>query len=73
MVTSPSRKGRSGSPALPPEVLVAIGAALAVFLERPLEEYRLLITGPGPETAPGILEWNRVGRLENVYRWPDRG
>lgn len=72
MATSHSRRGRTGPPALPPEVLVAIGAALAVYLERPTHQYRLLVTGPWPETT-GTPEWNRAGRWENVYRWPVKG
>lgn len=58
---------------MPPEVLVAIGAALSVYLERPPREYRLLVTGPWPETGAGTPEWNRAGRWENVHRWPDKG
>lgn len=73
MVTSPSRKGRHGAPALPPEVLVAIGAALAVYLEPPPKEYRLLVTGPWPAGDPNVPEWNRAGRWENVNRWPNKG
>lgn len=58
--------------ALPPEVVAAITAAIAIFMDRPVDALRFRFKGPFPISRPDAGAYRLASRLTLMAR-RDRG